>query len=486
VRRCHLYLDYADHHTSSHYQLKLSLLASLEDIFAHDCRLRLTTTRTTGEAHTPCCQGDGQIGTLNNFVRRSPGKLYKMDVVQAVSGYVSKMVSAGDSASGTPSAKMKILLLDTDTVAIVSTAITQSALLNHEVFLIDRLDNQNREKMRHLRCICFVRPSADSIQFLIDELREPKYGEYNIYFSNVVKKSSLERLAEADDHEVVKQVQEHFADYIVVNPDLFTLDLGFPKQRIWSSNPDMWNTDALQRTTEGIVAVLLSLKKKPLIRYEKNSLLAKKLATEVRYHITQEDQLFDFRKVDTPPILLILDRRDDPITPLLTQWTYQAMVHELLGIHNGRVDLSDVPDIRPELKEVVLSQDQDPFFKKNMFLNFGDLGGNIKEYVEQYQSKTKNSSNIESIADMKRFMEEYPQFRKLSGNVSKHVTLVGELSRKVGTENLLEVSELEQSLACSDNHANDLKVISPLASLVRTLTPEIDCTKAHPVPNGDF
>ncbi|KAN0103028.1 Sec1-like protein [Hyaloscypha variabilis] len=385
-----------------------------------------------------------------------------MDVVQAVSGYISKMVSAGDSASGTPSAKMKILLLDRDTVSIVSTAITQSALLNHEVYLIDRLDNQNREKMRHLRCLCFVRPSADSIQFLIDEFREPKYGEYNIYFSNVVKKSSLERLAEADDHEVVRAVQEHFADYIVVNPDLFTLDLGFPRQRIWSSNPDMWNADALQRTTEGVIGVLLSLKKKPLIRYEKSSLLAKKLATEVRYHITQEDQLFDFRKVDTPPILLILDRRDDPITPLLTQWTYQAMVHELLGIQNGRVDLSDVPDVRPELKEVVLSQDQDPFFKKNMYLNFGDLGGNIKDYVEQYQSKTKNSSNIESIADMKRFIEEYPEFRKLSGNVSKHVTLVGELSRKVGAENLLEVSEVEQSLSCNDNHANDLKNVQRL------------------------
>jgi tRNA uridine 5-carboxymethylaminomethyl modification enzyme len=61
---------------------------------------------------------------------------------------------------------------------------------------------------------------------------------------------------------------------------------------------------------------------------------------------------------------------------------------------------------------------------------------------------------------MKRFIEEYPEFRKLSGNVSKHVTLVGELSRRVGAENLLEVSEVEQSLACNDNHAADLKVYS--------------------------
>ena len=281
-------------------------------------------------------------------------------------------------------------------------------------------------------------------------------------FSNVVKKSTLERLAEADSNEVVKTVQEYFADYITVNPDLFSLDLSIPGHRLWSGNPDTWNPESLQRCAESLTALLLSLKKRPLIRFEKNSLLAKKLATEVRYIMTQEEQLFDFRKTDTSPILLVLDRRDDPITPLLTQWTYQAMVHELLGIQNGKVDLRDVPDIRQELKEIVLSQEQDPFFKKNMYLNFGDLGGNIKEYVEQYQSKTKSTASIESIADMKRFVEDFPEFRKLSGNVSKHVTLVGELSRRVGAEKLLDVSELEQSFACNDSHSADLKNVQTM------------------------
>ena len=27
-------------------------------------------------------------------------------------------------------------------------------------------------------------------------------------------------------------------------------------------------------------------------------------------------------------LLKVLDRSDDPLTPLLNQWTYQAMVHE--------------------------------------------------------------------------------------------------------------------------------------------------------------
>jgi hypothetical protein len=41
---------------------------------------------------------------------------FMMDVATAVSGLITKMVSAGDGASGVPAAKMKILLLDRETV----------------------------------------------------------------------------------------------------------------------------------------------------------------------------------------------------------------------------------------------------------------------------------------------------------------------------------------------------------------------------------
>lgn len=148
----------------------------------------------------------------------------------------------------------------------------------------------------------------------------------------------------------MQAVQEHFADYLVVNADLVSLGMAPSQPRIFGSSPDVWNTDTMLRIVQGLLALLLSLKKKPLIRYARSSLLAKKLANELRYSLVQEDPIFDFRKPDTPPIVLILDRREDPVTPLLTQWTYQAMVHELLTIRNGRVDLSGAEDVRPELK----------------------------------------------------------------------------------------------------------------------------------------
>ena len=71
----------------------------------------------------------------------------------------------------------------------------------------------------------------------------------------------------------------------------------------------------------------------------------------VQYQINDgQAGLFDFRRTENAPLLLILDRRNDPVTPLLSQWTYQAMVHEILGIRNGRVSLADADGIRPELQ----------------------------------------------------------------------------------------------------------------------------------------
>ena len=51
---------------------------------------------------------------------------------------------------------------------------------------------------------------------------------------------------------------------------------------------------------------------------------------------------------------LILDRKDDAVTPLLTQWTYQAMVHQAVGIRLNRVDLTDCPEFTQKEKSVLV------------------------------------------------------------------------------------------------------------------------------------
>lgn len=42
---------------------------------------------------------------------------------------------------------------------IVSMVYTQSEILQKEVYLFERLDSANREAMKHLKAICFLRPT---------------------------------------------------------------------------------------------------------------------------------------------------------------------------------------------------------------------------------------------------------------------------------------------------------------------------------------
>lgn len=374
-----------------------------------------------------------------------------MNVIAAVKGYIVKMTEESEPG-------MKVLLMDKETTGIISMVYGQSEIQQKEVFLLERIDVPNYANstgLRYLKCLVFLRPTQRNVEALCTELRNPKYGAYYIYFSNVIAKADIKILAENDEQEVVKEVQELYMDYFAVNPHLFSI--GIPTCMLHLN----WNPSALQRAVQGLISLLLSLKKCPSIRYQANSDLCKVLGCKIEETILKESSLFAFAQ-NSQPLLLILDRREDPITPLLNQWTYQAMVHELLTINNNRVNLSNVPGISKELCEVVLSAEQDAFYAKNIFMNFGEIGTNIKQLMDQFQAKAKSHQKIESIADMKNFVEAYPQFKKLSGNVTKHVTVVGELSAMVGKYHLLEVSEIEQEISSQNDHSSHLQSIKKL------------------------
>ena len=111
---------------------------------------------------------------------------------------------------------------------------------------------------------------------------------------------AIERLAEMDEYEAVREVQvngshdigircnltyhkEYFADYAPLLPSLFSLNHTPSHARpLYGSTPNSWDPKALECTVQGITAALLSLRKRPVIRFEKMSGMAKKLAVEIQ------------------------------------------------------------------------------------------------------------------------------------------------------------------------------------------------------------
>lgn len=238
-----------------------------------------------------------------------------------------------------------------------------------------------------------------------------------------------------------------FACFVALDPTLFTLNV--PRNHEFFSVEARRDRNIIDTLVDGLAASILSLKQLPVIRYQRNSEISQMVANDVwRLAREQEPTLFDYGHGTGSLHLLILDRKDDPVTPLLSQWTYQAMVHELLCINNNRVLFFDSCG---KSQDLVLSSSNDEFFSRHMHSNFGDLGFAVKKLVDDFQSISRSNKNLESIEDIQRFVESFPEFRVQSGAVSKHVTILTELSKIISSNDLLAVSQVEQEVVCGSD-----------------------------------
>lgn len=261
----------------------------------------------------------------------------------------------------------------------------------------------------------------------------------------------VDKLAEADETEVVRCIRELPLDFQPITPFLFTLKL---INRTFDLRSNNWITEGLKRAGDGLASALIALNVNPIIRYQTQSQLCKTLAEEVSNIIKKESSINKtWRKAapfDINSLLMIVDRRSDLVTPIVNKWTYYAMIHELFTIQSNRISLVDVPGRQDkDPKEMLISVENDQFFDENYFKNYGELGVTLKNAVEHLKNVTKSQNKVETMEDMKRFIDEYPETRRYASNLHNHVFLMSELSRIVTNHNLITISECEQQLACS-------------------------------------
>ena len=136
------------------------------------------------------------------------------------------------------------------------------------------------------------------------------------------------------------------------------------------------------------------------------------------------------------------------------------MINELIGSTLNRVSVKKmaVGKASSEGPELVLSVDTDPFYAANVYSGYGELASNLKTLVEGLQAKTKQHRSIDTLEDMQKVLDNYPEYKKESANVYKHVDLMTSLSKTVETRKLLEVSKIEQSIAVSEAKDEHFKV----------------------------
>lgn len=329
--------------------------------------------------------------------------------------------------------KGKVLLVDQHTMGIISICYSQSQLLQQDIILIEMIDNYHQlDQMKHLNCIIYIKPVPESIELLTKEIQNPHFNSYKVYFNNIINKSQLERIAEFDKFEVIDNIIELFQDFLVINANLFKI-----------------SSDSIIDETNKLISLLLSIKKFPIIKYETNSLSLKKLSSEVLYQINSNlnNNLFENLNYDTPPTLVLFDRFNDPITPLMNPWTYQSMIHELIGINKNTIDING--------EKILLDDQYDDFLQKSLYMNYGDLTEHFQKKVEVFKKESNANVQTTNLVELKKILTRLPEFKKKLSNIVKHLNILSELDSQISRRNLWEISELQQTIICNlDNKTN--------------------------------
>lgn len=297
----------------------------------------------------------------------------------------------------------------------------------------------------------------------------PRFLEMHLFFTNVLLDEHLEALAQADHMELVRQVHEFYLDFWAPAEHVFHANLSSVHVR--EHGLDSY----CDRNAAVLFAALQALNARVhAVRYWSESAAASKVAHSLAQQVHAAADKVLSRAVNSSRTctasVLILDRREDPVTPLLSQWTYQAMLHELLGLDQNRVRVVDTMSgaekaagaedkVRtPEQATLVVSDRDDVFFRASARCFWGDLLSRAQQRMDELRAEeqsVKQSVHSGTLADMERLLDRIPEYRARKANVAKHVDLLTALQKQVARHGLAAMGLLEQELVAPATHLAD-------------------------------
>ena len=203
------------------------------------------------------------------------------------------------------------------------------------------------------------------------------------------------------------------------------------------------------------------------------------------------------------PLLLLLDRSFDALTPLLHEYTYEAMAHDLLQVHGDRYRYNYVSKHRarsartlatphvqhaecrqsrtrmllrarahPPARQVsnanerrnteVLLNETDPLWVKYRHAHIADLVQTLHDDYKAFLAQNKEAAalgelhkgggggGVGEMRALRAGIQGVQKFQEQTGRYSMHINIADELVRKYSHGALEPLSALEQCMACGE------------------------------------
>ncbi|KNA03296.1 hypothetical protein SOVF_210570, partial [Spinacia oleracea] len=332
---------------------------------------------------------------------------------------------------------------------------------------------RRRQPLPSLDAIYFIQPTKENIVMFLSDMsgREPLYKKAFVFFCQPVPKELVNHIK--SDMSVVPRIgalREMNLEFFPVDSQVFVTENDSALEDFVGENSqNARKFDACMNTLAiRIATAFASLKELPYVRFQtakdpdtasSHELIPSKLASAVWDRLKlYKSTIPNYPQKETCEFL-ILDRSVDQIAPVIHEWTYDAMCHDLLEMDGNKLilEVTNKATGQPEKKEVLL-EDSDPVWLEIRHLHIAEASERLHEKMTNFASKNKAAALSQasrdgaelSTRDLQKMVQALPQYTEQMEKLSLHVEIAGKINKIIRDMGLRELGQLEQDIVFGD------------------------------------
>ncbi|KAI8059633.1 Sec1-like protein [Gongronella butleri] len=270
-----------------------------------------------------------------------------------------------------------------------------------------------------------------------------------------------------------------YVDYQVVESNVFSVDPPSSFFSVFGTDRRAYPESSLQMTAKQLLSLCVTLGEDPIIRYQSPPEVdgqpplpfegaTKSLALALQRELDRFCQLnpnFPPRSSQPRATFLIVDRTVDQYAPLLHEFTYQAMINDLLPVkptENGTGIVYSYEFTQADgslgTKDVVLDED-DHVYTSIRHLHIAECTDRLIEEFNKFLAENKQDGKADpdapkatarSLNDMKEMLTNLPHFQEMKAKYSAHLSIAQECMSYFEKSKLNSVGNLEQNIATGE------------------------------------
>ncbi len=382
-----------------------------------------------------------------------------------------------------------VLIVDDFSMRIMSKVMGMYDLMENRVYLVEQL-HLKRAPYRQSAPIYFLSPTLKNVNALIEDWtpslsksKEPLYADkVFLYFTKAVPDELFGKIKACKP--LIRRLgafSEINIDFIANEDRAFHFDMA--SSDVFSQLFQLTaagHTPAHNAIAEKLVTVCATLNEYPHIRYRASSSVASSIAHLFNskfnnfvgsngtwwYH---GDSNHSERGRAT---IMILSRQDDCLSPLLHEFTYQAMVNDLLGLEDDKITVEVPSENGTEKKDALLNENDELWVElrgKHIAEVIKELSSRIREIVHSNSgvaNMNKKEGKALSISQMTNALKNLPEYREVMSKLAQHMHIAHRCMGIFNSTGLMDISDLEQTLSNGTNDSGKAVKVSEMVDSV--------------------